>query len=47
MFRLPAGLGALAPGPIDWLNLGRPGVGGVKFVEFCEPLLRPELGVIG
>ena len=42
--RLPCGLGA-RPGPIDWLNLDKEGVGGVKFVEFWLPIFRPELVV--
>lgn len=42
----PCGLGALAPGPTEALNLGRPGVGGVQFDDWDA--LRPEvLGVMG
>ena len=45
---LPWGLGA-RPGPTDWLNLDRDGVGGVKLVEFWLPTLRPGpvVGVSG
>lgn len=44
---LPSGLAA-RPGPTDWLNLGSPGVGGVKFVEFWLATFNPPLaGVCG
>jgi len=44
---LPRGLEARV-GPTDWLNLGNPGVGGVKFVEFWLAIFNPALaGVIG
>lgn len=31
------------PGPTDLLNAGSDGVGGVKFVEFWLPALRPPI----
>lgn len=37
---LPEGLAA-RPGPTDWLNFGKDGVGGVKFVEFWFATLSP------
>ena len=43
----PSGLEARL-GPTDWLNLGTPGLGDVKLIEFWLATFKPPLaGVIG